>query len=76
MILPINTSAEDFARWVSENKPHLIEIEEQIQKVGLYGEMDIKVTIRGGKVEKLSFWRGKTWLLDKSGLTELKKQGK
>ena len=65
MITP-KTSAEDFAKYIAENKPYLIEIEDQIQKVGLYGEMDIKLTIRGGRVDRVSFWGGKIWLRDKS----------
>ena len=73
MILP-KTSAEDFAKYIAENKPYLIEIEEQVQKVGLYGEMDIKLKIRGGKVDSLSFWGGKTWLRDKS-LTQSVEKG-
>jgi hypothetical protein len=71
MIAPPNQSAEDFARYVAENKPYLIEIEDEIQKMGKYGEMEIKISIRGGRVDKVSFWKGRTWLLDKSNLTEL-----
>jgi hypothetical protein len=63
-------SAEDFASWVAENKPHLLEIEEEIQKIGLFGEIDIRVTVRGGQVEKLGFYGGRTWLKDKSNLTQ------
>ncbi len=73
MILP-KTSAEDFAKYIAENKPYLIEIEEEVQKLGLYGEMDLKLSIRGGKVDKLSFWRGRTWLRDK-GLTQSPQKG-
>ena len=73
MILPGNTTAEDFATYIAQNKPYLIEIEEEIQKMGLYGEMDIKISIRGGRVEKLQFWKGRTWLRDKEGLTSLGK---
>jgi len=69
-IFPAHTSAEDFAEWIATNKPHLVEMEEQIQKVGLFGELDIRVSIRGGQVEKLSFYGGKTWLKDKRNLTQ------
>jgi hypothetical protein len=58
--------AEDFAEWVATNKPHLVEIEEEIQNVGMYGELDIRISIRAGQVEKLSFYGGKTWLKDKA----------
>jgi len=74
MILPINTTAEDFAKYIAENKPYLIEIEEEIQKMGMYGEMDIKLSIRGGRVDKVSFWKGRTWLRDK-GLTQSQEKG-
>lgn len=68
MIFP-ETSAQDFAQWVATEKPYLIEIEEEIQAMGLYGEMEIKLSIRGGRVEKVQFWKGKTWLREK-GLTQ------
>ena len=69
MILP-ETDAKDFARYIAENKPYLIEIEEEVQKLGGYGEMDIKLTVRGGMVEKIMFWRGRSWLRDKAELTQ------
>jgi len=69
MIFPNTGSAEDFAKYIADNKPYLIEIEEEIQKMGNYGEMDIKLNIRGGIVEKVSFWKGRTWLRGKNGLT-------
>ncbi len=65
MILPTNTTAEDFAKYIAENKPYLIEIEDEVQKLGNFGEMEIKLSIRGGRVEKVSFWKGKVWLRDK-----------
>jgi len=70
MMFPETGTAEDFAKYIAENKPYLIEIEDEIQKMGLFGEMDVKVSIRGGRVEKLQFWKGKTWLREKSGLTQ------
>lgn len=69
-IFPVHTSAEDFAQWVAENKPHLIEIEQEIQNVGMYGELDVRITVRAGQVEKLGFYGGKTWLRDKPKLTQ------
>ena len=56
---------KDFAQWVLENKPHLLEMEDEIQKVGPFGELEIKVWIRGGKVEKLMFYGGRIWLKGK-----------
>jgi hypothetical protein len=73
MILPINTSAEDFAQYIATNKPYLIEIEEEIQSMGAYGEIEIKLSIRGGRVEKVTFWKGRTWLLGKAKVDALGK---
>lgn len=63
--MKLTTTAEDFAKHIAENKPHLIEIEDEIMKMGKYGEIEVKINIRGGKVEKLSFWKGRTWLRDR-----------
>lgn len=62
MTFPTQLPAEDFAKWIVENKPYLVEIENEIQKVGSFGEMDIKVSIRRGKVDKLAFYGGRTWM--------------
>jgi hypothetical protein len=70
MILPEGTSAEDFATYIATNKPYLIEIEDEIQKMGNFGEMELKISIRGGRVEKVQFWKGKIWLREKD-LTQL-----
>ena len=72
MIFPDQTTAEDFAKYIAENKPYLIEIEEEIQKMGNYGEMELKIFIRGGRVEKVCFWKGRTWLRAKSQNNDLK----
>jgi hypothetical protein len=63
-------TAADFAAWITENKPHLVEIEDEIQRLGLYGELDIRLTVRGGRVERLAFYGGRTWLRDKPNLTQ------
>lgn len=74
--LPGDTSAEDFAKYVAENKPYLIEIEEEIQAMGNFGKIDVKIHIRGGRVDKLEFWKGKTWLRDRATLTQSKRSDK
>ena len=68
-------TAEDFAKYIAETKPYLIEIEDHIQKMGGFGEVEIKISIRGGRVEKVQFWSGRTWLREK-GLTQSEKNGK
>lgn len=65
------TTAEDFAKYIAENKPYLIEIEDEIQRMGEYGEIEVKICIRGKRVDKVQFWRGRTWLRDKN-LTQSK----
>ncbi len=55
---------DEYAQIVMANKPYLIAVEQQVAEVD-YGEMDIKLTIRAGQVEKVQFWKGKTWLRDK-----------
>jgi len=72
MIFPTADSAQDFAKWIAENKPHLIEIEEEIQKIGQFGELEIKLTIRSGTVEKINFYGGRCWLREKKDLTQPK----
>jgi len=70
-MIPKNQTAEDFARYVATNKPYLIEIEDEIQKMGKFGEIEVRISIRGGLVDKVSFWKGRTWLRDRVSLTEL-----
>jgi len=52
------------AEAIMQNKPYLIEIEDHVSAVG-YGDIDLKLTIRAGTVEKISFIESKTWLKDK-----------
>jgi len=64
MILPEGTSAEDFAKYIAEEKPYLIEIEDEIQtslRSGLEGTLKVDIHIRGGNVVNLDFWRRKHW---------------
>ena len=70
MIFPTADSAQDFAKWIAENKPHLIEIEEEIQKIGQFGDLEIKLTVRAGVVEKVNFYGGRCWLKGKKDLTQ------
>lgn len=58
-------TADEYARIVMANKPYLIAIEKEVEQLD-YGEMDIKITVRAGQVEKISFWKGKVWLRDKA----------
>lgn len=53
------------AKAIMENKPYLLEIEDRVNVVK-FGEIDMKLVVRGGVVEKVSFFETKTWLKDKS----------
>jgi len=50
---------------MKQMKPYLAEIESRAQQVG-YGEIDLKITVRAGEVEKMQFVETKTWLKPKT----------
>lgn len=56
---------EQVANIMRENKPYLIKVEEKVQKTA-YGEIEIKLCVRAGVVEKMSFIASETWLKDKA----------
>jgi hypothetical protein len=56
---------DEYAQIVMANKPYLIAIETEVEALG-YGEMELKLTVRAGQVEKICFWKGKTWLKEKA----------
>lgn len=54
---------EEYAEFVKENKPYLVRIEDEITKIeGGYGTVEVRLEVRAGVVNKMSFWRGETWL--------------
>ena len=55
---------EEYAQIVLENKPYLIEIERAVEETS-YGEIDLKLFVRAGQVEKVTFYKGKVWLKEK-----------
>lgn len=54
-------TAEDFVAYIAKSKPYLVEVEKQVQDIN-YGEIDIRLTVRAGVVEKIVFILSKTWL--------------
>lgn len=56
---------DEYAQVIKTNKPYLVEIEDQVQEVQ-YGDIDVKLSVRAGQVEKMTFLKGKVWLRDKS----------
>lgn len=62
-IKPAET-AEDFAKYIAENKPYLIEIEEEIQnfcRAGSEGKIKLEIHIRGRNVMLVDFWKNRRW---------------
>lgn len=58
-------SPEQFAQIMRSEKPHLIELENEFTKIG-FGTVEVQFEIRGGVVNKMSFFNKKTWLRDKA----------
>ena len=69
-IPPKVNTAEDLAKQIAEEKPYLIEIDEFVQSIDKpdknYAEIDIRLIVRAGVVDKVTFYSGKTWLKDKA----------
>ena len=64
MNVPANTSATDFAKYIVENKPYLIEIEEEIQnlcRATSEAKLKLEIHIRGKNVIFVDFWRSRRW---------------
>lgn len=59
------------AKKIMENKPYLIEIEDRINELGGFGTLDVRLEVRGGKVEKASFLSTKTWLRIKTPINSI-----
>lgn len=56
---------EDVLRHVfSHIVPYVVAIDKSVRETQ-YGEIDIKLTVRAGEVEKMQFWQGKQWLRPK-----------
>lgn len=55
------TTAEQFAEYIATIKPYIPELEKLVQEAG-YGELDIRLSVRAGVVEKMVVITSKTWL--------------
>lgn len=51
---------------LKQMKPYLAVIDERATQVD-YGEIELKITVRAGEVEKMQFIETKTWLKPKNG---------
>ncbi len=54
-------TAEEFAQYIQLSKPYIIELESLVQKAN-YGELDVRLSVRNGVVEKMTIITSKTWL--------------
>jgi hypothetical protein len=54
-------TAEEFGEYVRLSKPYIIYLENMVQDCQ-YGEMDLRLTVRSGVVEKVTVITSKTWL--------------
>lgn len=57
---------DEFADMMKTNKWHLIQIENEIQNTS-YGTVDIKLEVRGGVVERIYTYNGRSYLKPKEG---------
>jgi hypothetical protein len=49
------------AQAIRENKPYLLAVEDAVQSVQ-HGEIDIKIFVRNGSVDKIMFYESKSWI--------------
>lgn len=61
------TSAEEFAEYIRLSKPYLVELEKLVQECRFpncepFGELDVRLSIRKGVVEKMVVVSNKTWM--------------
>lgn len=57
-------SAADFAKYIAENKPHLIEIEDEIQaycRGNSEGKILLEIHVRGHNPVKVRFFPQREW---------------
>ena len=63
----VKMSPEDFAQMIMENKPYLIELENNVAGLD-FGTIEVVFTVRAGIVEGMEFVeRRKKWLKPKNG---------
>lgn len=52
------------AEFIGKTKPYLIEIEEEIQR-NPYASIDLRLEVRGGRVERVTTFTARTWIHQK-----------
>jgi len=59
-------SLDEYATMMRNNKPYLMAIEEVVGRLN-YGDINLKIEVRAGVVEKMVADSHKTWLRPKEG---------
>lgn len=54
-------TAEEFALYIQQSKPYLVELEKLVQEAQ-NGELDVRLSVRHGVVEKMTVITSKTWI--------------
>jgi len=54
-------TAEEFIQYIKLSKPYIVELEKMVQEAK-FGELDIRLSVRNGIVEKMTIITSKTWL--------------
>jgi hypothetical protein len=55
---------DQYAELIQKSKPYLIALEERVASIE-YGDIEVRITVRAGAVEKMVFFEGKTWMRGK-----------
>lgn len=70
---------DQYAELIKLTKPYLLELEERVESIQ-FGTIEIRIEVRAGVVEKMTFFSGKTWLKarekEPNGLTQVEASGK
>jgi len=63
--MPEQMTPEQYAQLIEKNKPHLVRIEEEVERVS-DGQLDIRVDVRQGVVNKITFIDSRVWFRPKT----------
>lgn len=56
---------EQYAQIIEKNKPHLVRIEEEVEKIA-DGSIEVKIEVRQGIVNKMTFIDSRYWFKAKT----------
>ena len=63
-ILLKKLTPEQYDALVTSAKPHVTKLEEEISRIQ-YGEIELKMTVRAGVIERMDFIERKQWMRQK-----------